>query len=119
MKKTLTLEVLSLFPESFKSFLESSIVARAIDKGLVAVNTDDIRDYSRDKHRKTDDYPYGGFAGMVASPQPIWDAISTKISEKPAPVIYFSRKADNSIKTYSIAMPKKSALSYFVDITKR
>ncbi len=90
MKKTLTLEVLSLFPESFKSFLESSIVARAIDKGLVAVNTDDIRDYSRDKHRKTDDYPYGGFAGMVASPQPIWDAISTKISEKPAPVIYFS-----------------------------
>jgi tRNA (guanine37-N1)-methyltransferase len=89
-KKMLTLEVLSLFPESFKSFLESSIVARAIQKGAISVNLDDIRAYSQDKHRKTDDYPYGGFAGMVASPQPIWDAIAAKISAQPAPVIYFS-----------------------------
>lgn len=65
-------------------------MARAIQKGAITVNLDDIRDYSRDKHRKTDDYPYGGFAGMVASPQPIWDAIAAKVSENPAPVIYFS-----------------------------
>ncbi|MDD3103243.1 MAG: tRNA (guanosine(37)-N1)-methyltransferase TrmD [Candidatus Cloacimonetes bacterium] len=84
------LDVLSLFPGAFSSFLESSIVARAIARGALIVNLDDIRRYTADKHRKVDDYPYGGFAGMVATPQPLWDAIKACLTAGPAPVIYFS-----------------------------
>lgn len=84
------LDVLSLFPGAFTSFLETSIVARAIAKGVLTVNLDDIRRYSADKHQKVDDYPYGGFAGMVATPQPLWDAIKACLAAGPAPVIYFS-----------------------------
>lgn len=84
------IEVLSLFPEAFTSFLATSIVARAIERKALAVQLDDIRQYSSNKHRQVDDYPYGGFAGMVATPQPLWDAIKVKLSSSWAPVIYFS-----------------------------
>lgn len=86
----LQIDVLSLFPEAFKSFLESSIVARAIAKQALGVGLFDIRDFSKDKHRKTDDYPYGGFAGMVGSVQPLYDAINALLEESFAPVIYFT-----------------------------
>ncbi|MCB5296256.1 MAG: tRNA (guanosine(37)-N1)-methyltransferase TrmD [Candidatus Cloacimonadaceae bacterium] len=84
------IDVLSLFPEAFTSFLATSMVARAISKSAIEVELDDIRNYSRDKHRQTDDYPYGGFAGMVATPQPLWDAIKARLRQSPAPVIYFT-----------------------------
>jgi len=84
------LEVLSLFPESFESFLASSMVARAIAKKALEVELDDIRRHSQNKHRKVDDYPFGGFAGMVATPQPLWDAVLSRLETGFAPVIYFS-----------------------------
>ncbi len=84
------LDVLTLFPEAFDSFLASSIVARAIEKKALEVHTDDIRRHSQNKHRKVDDYPFGGFAGMVATPQPLWDAILDRLEVGSAPVIYFS-----------------------------
>ncbi|MFA7543669.1 MAG: tRNA (guanosine(37)-N1)-methyltransferase TrmD [Candidatus Cloacimonadaceae bacterium] len=84
------IEVLSLFPESFESFLATSIVARAIAKDALSVNVDDIRPYADNKHHQVDDYPYGGFAGMVGSIQPLWDALDTVLGESRAPVIYFS-----------------------------
>ncbi|MCB5249458.1 MAG: tRNA (guanosine(37)-N1)-methyltransferase TrmD [Candidatus Cloacimonadales bacterium] len=84
------ISVLSLFPEAFTGFLNTSMVARALQKGALDVKLDDIRTYSRDKHHQTDDYPYGGFAGMVATPQPLWDAIKANLKEGPAPVIYFT-----------------------------
>ncbi|MCK9558166.1 MAG: tRNA (guanosine(37)-N1)-methyltransferase TrmD [Candidatus Cloacimonetes bacterium] len=84
------ISVLSLFPESFSGFLGTSMVARALQQGAIDVKLDDIRAYSQDKHHQTDDYPYGGFAGMVATPQPLWDAIKAHLKEGPAPVIYFT-----------------------------
>ena len=63
--------VLSLFPFMFDSVCGSSIWSRAISAGLVAVNTTDIRDYATDKHRRADDYPLGGGAGMVLKPEPV------------------------------------------------
>jgi len=84
------LEVLSLFPEAFQSFLSTSMVARAIERNAISVQLEDIRQYSANKHRQVDDYPYGGFAGMVATPQPLWDAIKARLSTGWAPVIYFS-----------------------------
>jgi tRNA (guanine37-N1)-methyltransferase len=67
-------DVLTLFPESVNQFLNESILGRAREKGIITVNTINIRDFSADKHRKVDDYPYGGGAGMVMTPQPIYDA---------------------------------------------
>lgn len=86
----MTIEVLSLFPESFESFLQASIVARAIAKEALKVNLEDIRPHADNKHHQVDDYPYGGFAGMVGSIQPLWSALESVLGDSPAPVIYFS-----------------------------
>lgn len=66
-----TYNVMTLFPEMFVSVRDSSIWARAISAGHIAVNTINIRDYALDKHRRADDYPLGGGAGMVLKPEPV------------------------------------------------
>jgi tRNA (guanine37-N1)-methyltransferase len=64
--------VLTLFPEMIQQGLGTSITGRAIDKGLISVNTVNIRDFSDDKHKRVDDYPYGGGAGMVIQAEPVY-----------------------------------------------
>lgn len=71
----MTIDILTVFPEMFESVLNTSIMGRARDKGLICVETTDIRPYSVMKHKNTDDYPFGGGAGMLMTPQPIADAI--------------------------------------------
>lgn len=71
----LYIDVLTLFPEMFPSLLCASILQRAIEQGLVSVNVHNIRDYTYDKHHTADDYPYGGGAGMVLKPEPIFEAV--------------------------------------------
>ncbi len=66
--------VLTTFPEMIDSIASTSIIGRAKSAGLLDVKAVNIRDYTLDKHGKTDDYPYGGGAGMVMTPQPIYDA---------------------------------------------
>ncbi len=66
--------VLTLFPEMIQQGLNTSITGRAIDKGLISVNTVNIRDFSEDKHKRVDDYPYGGGAGMVIQAEPVYKA---------------------------------------------
>ena len=66
--------VLTLFPEMIIDALSNSIVGRAMDKGQIELIPVNIRDYTVDKHKKVDDYPYGGGAGMVMQAQPIYDA---------------------------------------------
>lgn len=68
------IDILTLFPEMFELF-NYSIIGRAREKEFVQINTINIRDFTKDKHRKVDDYPYGGGAGMVMSAQPIVDSI--------------------------------------------
>lgn len=63
--------VMTLFPDMISAGLHTSIIGRAMDAGILELETHDIRDYSTDKHRHVDDYPYGGGAGMVMSPEPI------------------------------------------------
>ena len=70
------IDILTLFPESF-SYLNSSILKRAQDKGILKINLIDIREFSKDKHKKCDDYPFGGGAGMLMSVQPIFDAVKS------------------------------------------
>ena len=66
--------ILTLFPEMVEAGLNTSILKRAIDKGYISINATDIRDYTLDKHKKVDDYPYGGGAGMLMQAQPVFDA---------------------------------------------
>ncbi len=86
--------VLTLFPEMIDAALSHSIIGRAVKEGIIDVEAVNIRDFSKDKHRHVDDYPYGGGAGMVMQPQPIYDAYKS-IEEKAgklgkARVIYMS-----------------------------
>ena len=64
--------VMTLFPEMISGGLHTSIIGRAMDAGIISLNAVNIRDYSEDKHKHTDDYPYGGGAGMVMSAEPIY-----------------------------------------------
>lgn len=103
------IDVLSLFPEMFSGFLSSSIVARAIDKEAIDVKLTDFRSFSTNKHRKVDDYAYGGFAGLVLQAQPIWDALEALLEQGPAPVIYFTpqgRKLSQSILEHYAKLPR-------------
>ena len=69
------IDILTLFPEMFTPLYES-IIGRAQKAGKIDINVINIRDFSTDKHKKCDDYPFGGGAGMVMTPQPIYDAIN-------------------------------------------
>ena len=85
-------DVLTLFPDMFEAVLGDSIIGRAREKGLVELNFINIRDFSKNKHRKVDAYPYSGGGGMVMTPQPIYDAymhITKGLSYKPL-TIYLS-----------------------------
>jgi tRNA (guanine37-N1)-methyltransferase len=74
-------DILTIFPEIFDAILGSSIIGRAQEKGLVSVDAHNIRDFSKDKHKKTDDYPYGGGNGLVMLAQPIYDAYRSIVKE--------------------------------------
>ena len=81
-------DVLTLFPEMFE-ILNQSIIGKAIEKELIDINLINIRDFSKDKHKKVDDTPYGGGAGMVMKPDVVYDAYES-IKDKNAKVIYMS-----------------------------
>ena len=81
-------DVLTLFPEMFDT-LNQSIIGKAKEKELIDINLINIRDFSKDKHKKVDDTPYGGGAGMVIKPDVVYDAYKS-IENKNAKVIYMS-----------------------------
>ena len=64
-------DVLTLFPDMFRAVLGDSIINRAVEKGIIELNFIDIRDFTENKHRKVDDYPYSGGGGMLMAAQPI------------------------------------------------
>ena len=83
-------DILTLFPEMFEG-IKQSIIGKAIEKDLIEINLINIRDFSKDKHKKVDDTPYGGGAGMVMRPDVVYDAYSSIKSDN-AKVIYLSPK---------------------------
>lgn len=78
-------EVFTLLPEVFPPYLESSILQRARQRGLVTVNVHNIRDYTHDRHHVTDDTPYGGGGGMVMKPEPVFEAVESVLGLGPPP----------------------------------
>ena len=84
MSTPFRINILTIFPEMFESFFSASILGRAREQGLIDIRTTDIRPFSNSKHHNTDDYPFGGGAGMVMMAQPILDAMKAVTSEYPS-----------------------------------
>ncbi|MBQ4558035.1 MAG: tRNA (guanosine(37)-N1)-methyltransferase TrmD [Clostridia bacterium] len=84
------IDILTLFPEMFAP-LKTSLIGKAVDKNLVDLNIIDFREFSNNKHKKVDDYPFGGGAGMLIQAQPIYDAIQS-VKKDLSKVIYLSPK---------------------------
>lgn len=98
------IDVLTLFPEVF-DVIKSSILSRAEKKGILEINLVNFRDYSKDKHKKVDDYPFGGGEGMLLAAQPIYDCIQALDPDHKARRIFMSPKGE----TFSQAKAKQLA----------
>ena len=85
----LRFDVLSLFPKTIEGFTEESILGKAIERGLLEINSLDLRRWAKGKHREADDRPFGGGAGMVLKPEPLFDAVE-EISNESTTVVYMS-----------------------------
>ncbi len=89
MNCPLRFDVLSLFPQTVEAFTGESIVGKAIGRGLIEVQSRDLRDWAKGKHRDADDRPFGGGAGMVLKPEPLFDAVE-EISTPHSTVVYMA-----------------------------
>ncbi len=103
------IDILTLFPEMFAP-LKSSIIGRAASSGKIEINVIDIRDYTHDKHRKCDDSPFGGGAGMVMTAQPIVSAIEAVDPEHSALRIYMSPKGETFTQKKAVELAKRERL---------
>lgn len=84
------IDIITVLPEMLEGFVNLSILARAQKKGLVEIHVHNLRDYTTDKHRRVDDYPFGGFAGMVMQCQPIDRCITALKSEREYDEVIFT-----------------------------
>ena len=89
MVKKLKIDILTLFPDMF-SCLNESILGRATKNGILNINLINIRDFSKDKHKKVDDTPYGGGPGMVIKPDVVYDAYMSIKDKEKAKIIFMS-----------------------------
>lgn len=87
----LTIDVITLFPQVIDAFVSESIPARAAQAGLVRFRTVQLRDFTHDRHRTVDDYPYGGGAGMVLKPAPFFEAVES-LGPVTGPVVLLSAR---------------------------
>jgi len=76
------IDILTIFPEMFRGPFDNSIIKRAREQGLIAINITDIREFALDKHKCVDDYPFGGGVGMVMKPEPVYGAIEHVIGDR-------------------------------------
>lgn len=103
------IDVLTIFPEMFQA-LDSGVLGKAIHKECLTVNVWNIRDYSTDKHHRTDDYPFGGGLGMVMTVQPIYDCIQSIDPEHKAKRIYMSPRGRTLDHEISVELSKEDWL---------
>jgi len=82
------IDVLTLFPEMFEGVFDFSIIGKARERGLIDVKLHDIRSYTHDKHHVVDDYPYGGGAGMVLKPEPVFEAVEAVKDESGLSLVF-------------------------------
>lgn len=106
------IDILTLFPEMFAGPFGSSILKRAIDRSLLDVQLHNIRDYTHDRHHVVDDTPYGGGAGMVLKPEPVFEAVETvqALDDAMAPVILLSPAGRRFTQTIAAELAQKPRL---------
>lgn len=105
---------MTLFPDMIIQGLNSSIIGKAQEKNLIEINTVNIRDYAYNKHKQVDDYPYGGGAGMVMQPEPIYEAYNSIVSnseEKPR-VIYLTPQGKTFNQQMAMELSKEKELIF-------
>ncbi|WP_343769618.1 tRNA (guanosine(37)-N1)-methyltransferase TrmD [Clostridium malenominatum] len=105
------IDILTLFPEMFSIF-NHSILGRAIDKDLINIDLHNIRDYTLDKHKKVDDYPYGGGAGMVMAAQPIVDTIEHVKKQNKGKVIFLGPRGEKFTHSIATELSKEEELIF-------
>ncbi|MCT8976842.1 tRNA (guanosine(37)-N1)-methyltransferase TrmD [Clostridium sp. CX1] len=105
------IDILTLFPDMFKIF-DQSIIGKAQEKSIIEVNTFNIRDYTLNKHKKVDDYPYGGGAGMVMAPQPIVDCIRTVKKNNKGKVIFLGPRGKTFNQNMARELSEESELIF-------
>ncbi len=106
--------ILTLFPDMVMDGLNTSIIGRAKEKGLLSIEAVNIRDFTENKHNRVDDYPYGGGAGMVMQAQPVYDAyrhVEEKIGKKPR-VIYMTPQGKTFNQTMAEEFSKEEELVF-------
>ena len=102
-------DVLTLFPEMFEA-VKQSILKRAEENNFIQINTINIRDFSKDKHKKVDDTPYGGGAGMIMKPDVVYDAYSSIPKREDSKVIYLSPQGKKLNQSKVIELSKEKHL---------
>ena len=80
-------DVITIFPEMFGPVFEHGVVGRAIERGVIELQTHDLRDHTHDRHRQVDDLPFGGGPGMVIKPEPVFEAVESVMLNNPGPVV--------------------------------
>ena len=106
--------ILTLFPEMVMDGLNTSIIGRAVEKGLISIEAINIRDYSKDKHNHVDDAPYGGGAGMVMQPGPVCDSyedLCRKIGKRPR-VLYMTPQGQTFNQSIAEELAKEEELVF-------
>ena len=104
--------ILTLFPEMVMQGLNTSIIGRACERGLLSINAINIRDFTIDKHKKVDDYPYGGGAGMLMQAQPVYDAylhVVNNMKTRQLPRVVYVTPQGN---VFNQAMAKEMAMEH-------
>ncbi len=87
------IDIITLFPELINLYAENGIIGRGVSNGLLNINYVNLREFSENKHRKVDDYPYGGGPGMLLKPEPLYNAINSVIKDD-SYVVYLSPKGN-------------------------
>ena len=118
----LTVNLVSLFPEVFQPFLGASIPGRAAQAGLVGYRLVQLRDFAHDRHRTVDDYPYGGGAGMVLKPEPVFEAVES-LGPLDGPLVLLSARGklfghDDAVR-YSLAPSLTLVCGHYKDVDQR
>ncbi len=106
----LKIDIITIFPDMVKPVLNDSIMKRAQEKGKVQLRVFDLRDYTKDKHKKVDDRPFGGGPGMLMTPQPLFDAIKKIKGRRKARVIFMCPTGIPLVQTKSKALSKERNL---------
>ena len=114
------INILTIFPDMFDSMFNTSILGRAQEKGIISIKATDIRPYSNSKHKNTDDYPFGGGAGMLMMAQPIADAIKDirAQNECTGKVIYMSPRGTTLTQSLAQELAQEEDLRFFAVTTK-